>query len=60
MGMQIEEHWVYCRECGGSGHTWTGGDCRACDGAGEIMLDEEEVQAMKAEEAAKEANNEQE
>ena len=52
MGMQIEEHWVYCRECSGSGHTWTGGDCRACDGAGEIMLDEEEVEAMKAEEAA--------
>ena len=40
MGMQIEEHWVYCAECAGSGETASGGMCPVCGGQGEVLVEE--------------------
>ena len=33
---EMEDSWVTCPDCGGSGRSMEGWDCPVCDGTGEI------------------------
>ena len=37
MGTEVEENWVYCAECAGSGDNAWGGMCESCGGLGELL-----------------------